>query len=349
MKSIREFRPSSLSEIEGQTLLVASLRRKKLAFQNMGQVSRHLLFLGPSGVGKTTCAKAFAAEMGVGFVYKLAHQITSLADFLNIALTLKEGEIFFIDEIHALPRHLQEILYPVIEDFKWDSAHPVTHATIKNDLPRFTLIGATTHAGELMPAFINRFEEPYHLLPYAQSQLEKMITMAAKRIYDIDLSKQINVVSTLARLCRTTPRIAYNHLNLLMEAVFAEMGKNIRPEKITEDLLLSDSLDNPGQFFLKGIDPFIGLDRASRRYLHVLMSGKPTGADTIATMIGETKETVRGLIEPFLFSDISFMGNSGAFVTVTPRGRMITELGQQYLQQCRDLQISRGWFMGEKI
>ena len=356
MNDLMTHRPRTLDECKGQTRLKMTLKSKVAAFRTSGRTSGHMLFTGPSGVGKTTFARCFAVEMGVAFHYEMATNIRTINDFLNLVLRAQDGDLIFLDEIHALSSDLQEAIYPVIEDFHYVAYNREGNRTTF-PVPRFTLIGATTHAGDLNAAFKTRFLSPFRLLPYNESELAEMITSASTRVHSVPMGVEYGneeVAITISRLCRRTPRIAYNLLSDVIDTAIAQNGVMPRPNDIHLALLNGDCPGAEGILFLQSIDPWIGLDASSRAYLSVLSRHTTLGERALAAMIHEELSTIKNDIEPFLLSDVPFPAatgaiQEGAFVEITTRGRAITALGRQYLDMCRRLQKERGWFEGEKI
>jgi Holliday junction DNA helicase RuvB len=306
------------------------------------------LFLGFSGVGKTTLANVVANEMGVTFHQVMATRIKTWADFYNIIKNIEENDIVFIDEIHALAPKIQEHLYGVMEDFTCTIEDKNLNRQRTVRIPRFTLIGATTHSGDLNPPLLSRFQYKANLLPYSNEDLTTMITSAGERIYNISVPN--DVASRLAKLSRRTARIAYNLLRSLMDVAEAQT-----PGKVTPDMLTMHLMHKMLKY--EQIDPIIGLDYASRKYIVALLrEGSALGSKTISNYINEQESTVTGMIEPFLFSEIELQfGDAGSirvqkspFVRITKKGRIALEPAYNYIKLCHTLQ-KQGWFNNESL
>ena len=341
---MNDFRPKTFNDIVGQDSAKQLLQISVSAFKKTGRVPSHLLLLGPSGVGKTTLALTTANEMGVNFVYKMANKLKTPVDIFNIMLSLEEGDVLFIDEIHALRPKLQEYLYDVLEDFQYDTeTHDGDEITYgKGDFNRFCVIGATTHAGNLNLPLRRRFPMALNLVPYTIDQLTGLIQKASDRTYGFVVNH--NVANYLARLSKSN---ASGAINMLSNMMVIASGLECEVTSDCVDLMVK----------MYGLDPIIGLDRPSRMYLNALISeNRPMGASVLATLINEQEETVENFIEPFLLSDINveatINGNSyklnGALVRATRSGREITKTGRDFLTYCWMLQ-SEGWLAGEKV
>lgn len=344
-----DFRPQLFDQIVGQNDTKEILRLKIAASKKTGVSLVHILFLGFSGVGKTTFANAVANEMGVNFHQIMATRIKSFADFYNIIKNIEENDIVFIDEIHALAPKIQEHLYGVMEDFTYTIEDKNLNRQVIRRLPRFTLIGATTHSGELNPPLLSRFQYKATLQPYSVDDLTTMIITAGERIYDITIPHE--VANKLAQLSRRTARIAYNLLRSLMDIAEART-----PGKVTPDML---TLRLTGEMLkYEQIDPVIGLDYASRKYLVALIrENGPLGSRTISNYINEQESTVTAMIEPFLFSDIELKYEDSEkkmtvqkspFVRITRKGRVPLVSAYNYIKLCQRLQKD-GWFKNESL
>jgi Holliday junction DNA helicase RuvB len=186
-----DFRPQTFDQVIGQTEIKEFLRLKIAAFKKTRVSLVHTLFLGFSGVGKTTLANVVANEMGVRFHQIMATRIKTGDDFYNMISNIEENDILFIDEIHALAPKIQEHLYGVMEDFTCTIHDKNLNRPVVRRIPRFTLIGATTHSGDLNPPLLSRFQYKANLLPYSTDELTKMITTAGERIYDISVPHNV--------------------------------------------------------------------------------------------------------------------------------------------------------------
>lgn len=342
-----EFRPQFLGDVLGQEEVKDAFRIKKAGFQKTGKLPGHVLLLGAPGVGKTTLAKVLANELGVEFREIMGHRIERFSDILDVLNNIGEGKqcIIFIDEIHALSKQIQEELYPIMEDFAYDyyDTYFEVHRRVK--LPRFTLIGATTHAGNLNAPLLSRFQDIYELAPYNIEQLTSMVKNAGRRVYGVEVPN--DVADNIARLSRSTARHAYNLLHSLMETAEAFVAGQVQGNHLTKELLTKT-------LRLKRIDPIIGLDASQRKYLVTMLRERvPIGAKSLAAMINEQESTISYKVEPFLLSDIILLVSGeekyGALARITKRGRIATELAQDYVRMCQSLQRNDGWFVNESL
>jgi Holliday junction DNA helicase RuvB len=343
-----DFRPQTFDQVIGQTEIKEFLRLKIAAFKKTRVSLVHTLFLGFSGVGKTTLANVVANEMGVRFHQIMATRIKTGDDFYNMISNIEENDILFIDEIHALAPKIQEHLYGVMEDFTCTIHDKNLNRPVVRRIPRFTLIGATTHSGDLNPPLLSRFQYKANLLPYSTDELTKMITTAGERIYDISVPH--NVALQLAQLSRRTARISYNLLRSLMDVAEAQTSGKVTPAMLNMSLVIK-------MLKYEQIDPIIGLDYASRKYLVALLrENGPLGSKTIANYINEQESTITGMIEPFLFSEIEIeVADDGKvkiqkspFVRITRKGRVALQPALKYINTCHSLQKS-GWFANESL
>ena len=287
---------SELKETLKITLEAAKLREKPLD---------HMLFYGPPGLGKTTIAGVIASQMGVEIRITSAPALERPRDIIGILMSLKGGEILFIDEIHRLNKVAEEILYPAMEDFFLDmtTGKSQTVKTMRIPLPKFTLIGATTKAGELSGPLRDRFGIIHRLEFYTEDELAQVITRTAG-ILNIDIDSK--GAHAIARRSRGTPRIA----NRLVKRV-SDFALVKHDGKITEQVA-NESLD-----ILK-IDEF-GLDSTDRTLLKLIIEkfdGGPVGIETIAAAIGEDVRTIEDVCEPFLLQ--------AGLIQRTPRGRKVS-------------------------
>ena len=343
-----DFRPKFFDQVIGQNEVKEYLKHKIVAFKKTRKSLSHTLFLGFSGVGKTTRANVVANEMGVKFHQVMATRIKTFADLYNIIKNIEEGDVVFIDEIHALSEKMQEHLYGIMEDFTCTIEDKNLNRQIQRKIPQFTLIGATTHSGLLKAPLLSRFHYKPTLQPYSLEDLTKMIITAGERIYNIEVP--FDVANRLAMLSRRTARIAYNLLHSLMVLAEAETPGKVLPSMLTMKLVNK-------MLKFEQLDPIIGLDIPSRKYLIELIKEDGfLGADTLARMINEQEITVRSMIEPFLLSNIElkYMENGavkteiGSFVRITKKGRQSLDIAKSYMKICQDLQKS-GWFANESL
>jgi Holliday junction DNA helicase RuvB len=305
-------RPSFLRDFLGQDKLKENLQIFINAAKARGDSLDHTLFYGPPGLGKTTLAQIIAHEMGVGFKSSSGPVISKSGDLAAILTNLQEGDILFIDEIHRLNKNVEEVLYSAMEDFKLDiiiGEGPAARA-IKIDLPKFTLVGATTRVGLIANPLKDRFGIPLRINFYNAGELEQIIIRDAK-ILDITIEK--NAAAEIAKRSRGTPRIAIRLLKRVRD--FA----NHRNEKAISH--------ECSDFALKRLEiDGAGLDASDYRYLKFIAQnyrGGPVGIETIAAAIGEEKDTVEDTIEPYLIQQ--------GFVEKTPRGRVLTDTAFKHL------------------
>lgn len=294
---------SELKEALKVTLEAARLRNKPLD---------HLLFYGPPGLGKTTIAGVIAYQMGVDIKITSAPALERPRDIIGILMSLKGGEILFIDEIHRLNKVAEEILYPAMEDFTLDmtTGKCQTAKTLRVSIPKFTLIGATTKAGDLSSPLRDRFGMIHRLEFYSIDELAKVIQRTAK-ILEIDITEE--GAKAIAQRSRGTPRIA----NRLVKRVadFAIVKYN----GLIDEVVANESLD-----ILK-IDSF-GLDTTDRALLNLIIEkydGGPVGVETIAAALSEDVRTIEDVCEPYLLQ--------AGLLQRTPRGRKVSPEGYRHL------------------
>lgn len=305
-------RPKSFDTYIGQSALKDTLKITIKAAQKREKPLDHLLFYGPPGLGKTTLAGVIAQEMGVEIKITSAPALERPRDIIGILMSLQGGEILFIDEIHRLNKVAEEILYPAMEDFYLDmtTGKSQTVKTLRVPLPKFTLIGATTKAGELSGPLRDRFGIIHRLEFYTDEELAQVIKRTAG-ILEIEIDEKGALA--IARRSRGTPRIA----NRLVKRV-SDYALVKHDGKITEDIA-NRSLD-----ILK-IDEF-GLDTTDRCLLKLIIEkyeGGPVGIETIAAAIGEDVRTLEDVCEPFLLQ--------AGLLQRTPRGRKVSLAGYRHL------------------
>lgn len=298
-------RPKTFDSYIGQSALKETLKISIAAAKKRGLPLDHLLFYGPPGLGKTTLAGVIAEQMGVDIKITSAPALERPRDIIGILMSLKGDEILFIDEIHRLNKVAEEILYPAMEDFFLDmtTGKSQTVKTLRVPLPKFTLIGATTKAGELSGPLRDRFGIIHRLEFYTEDELAQVIKRTAG-ILNIEITEE--GAHAIAKRSRGTPRIA----NRLVKRV-ADYALVKHDGKITEDIA-NKSLD-----ILK-IDNF-GLDNTDRSLLRLIIEkydGGPVGIETIAAAIGEDVRTIEDVCEPFLLQ--------AGLLQRTPRGRKVS-------------------------
>jgi len=305
-------RPSFLHDFLGQEKLKENLKVFIDAAKGRGDVLDHALFYGPPGLGKTTLAQIISHEMGVGFKGTAGPVISKSGDLAAILTNLQQGDVLFIDEIHRLNKNVEEVLYSAMEDFKLDiiiGEGPAARA-IKIDLPKFTLVGATTRAGLLPPPLRDRFGFTAHMEFYENEDLAKIIERSAKLLrIDIDGKS----VAEIAGRSRGTPRIA----NRLL--------RRVRDFALVKNVSKIDLSTTQSALEMYEVD-LIGLDRLDRAVLQALVerfNGGPVGLSTLAIAVGEETETVESVAEPFLVRQ--------GLMARTARGRVATPAGFSHL------------------
>jgi Holliday junction DNA helicase RuvB len=306
-------RPSTLEEMVGQDRLRENLAVFIRAARDRGESLDHLLFHGPPGLGKTSLAYVVANEMEASVRVTSGPAIERPGDLAALLSNLQQNEVLFIDEIHRMSAAIEEILYPAMEEFKLDImiGQGVGAQSIRLDLPRFTLIGATTRAGLLTSPLRDRFGWAARLEYYPASDLERILERSA-RVLDLDLAAGARV--EIARRARGTPRIANRLLRRVRDfsEVAAGQGSTIDAERSRFALERLD-VDDAG---------FDGLDRLLMRTLLEKFDGGPVGIETLAVAVGEDRGTLEDVVEPYLI----YQG----FLSRTPRGRVATRLARDY-------------------
>lgn len=309
----KNIRPQSLDEYVGQNEIKENLRVFIKAALMRGEPLDHVLLYGPPGLGKTTLAHIIANELGSNIKTASGPAIEKTGDLAAILSTLEPGDVLFIDEIHRMPKFIEEVLYPAMEDFEIDLiiGSEGKSRNIKIDLPPFTLVGATTRAGDISSPLRDRFGIISKLEYYKAKELESIIKRTS-RVLEMPIEDA--AAQELSKRCRKTPRIANRLFKRVRDFALVE-GNTL----ITRDLTLT-SLDR-----LK-VDQF-GLDAIDIEYLTSLITkfnGGPVGVETIATSIGEEVSTIEDVVEPFLLQE--------GFIKRTQRGRVATDKAYDHLK-----------------
>ncbi|NDF11468.1 MAG: Holliday junction branch migration DNA helicase RuvB [Proteobacteria bacterium] len=298
-------RPLSLGEFIGQKQAKENLAVFIEAAKKRSEALDHIIFYGPPGLGKTTLAQIIAREMGVSFRATAGPILSKAGDLAAILTNLQAGDVLFIDEIHRMNPMVEEVLYPAMEDFKLDliiGEGPAARS-IRIDLPRFTLVGATTRIGMIANPLRDRFGIPVRLNFYETSELEEVIRRAAA-ILDLKLTD--DGAKEIASRSRGTPRIAVRLLKRVRDFAVVDGAKAV-DKKIADGALKRLEVDA------------MGLDSADRRYMQFIMehyNGGPVGIETVAAGLSEQRDALEETIEPYLIQR--------GFLQRTPRGRMLT-------------------------
>src|SRR5882724_1731211 len=308
----RQLRPQRLDEYVGQQAAVESLRVSVEAARQRGEPLDHVLLSGPPGLGKTTLAAIMANEMGASISITAGPSLERGADLMGILTNVGERDVLFIDEIHRLPRAVEELLYPAMEDF---SVHFVMDKglnarTMRIPLRPFTLVGATTRPGMLSAPLRERFGIFHHLDFYAEGELTRIVTRSA---LILEARLEPDGAQEIARRSRGTPRIANRLLRRVRD--YAQVkGDGTMSEHIAHSALDSEGVDARG------------LDRLDRRFLGAIVDhydGGPVGLEAIAATINDEAETLSEMVEPYLLKI--------GFVVRTPTGRRVTREAYQHL------------------
>ena len=305
-------RPQYLEDYIGQEKAKGNLKIYIEAAKQRGDALDHVLFYGPPGLGKTTLAGIIANEMGVHMKVTSGPAIEKPGEMAAILNSLQENDVLFVDEIHRLNRQVEEVLYPAMEDYAIDImiGKGATARSIRLDLPKFTLVGATTRAGLLTAPLRDRFGVVHHLEFYTEQELQTIILHSAKVLgVEADEAGALE----MAKRSRGTPRLANRLLKRVRD--FAQVKYDGRITKEVADFAMD----------LLEVDKY-GLDQTDRLLLTTIIekfSGGPVGLDTLAAAIGEDAGTIEDVYEPYLIKN--------GFLLRTPRGRAVTELAYHHL------------------
>ena len=305
-------RPKKFDDYIGQKEAKENLKVCIEAARRRGDPLEHVVFYGPPGLGKTTLAGIIASEMGVSIKITSGPAIERSGDLASLLTNLQEGDVLFIDEIHRLNRNIEEVLYPAMEDYAIDLilGKGPSARSMRIDLPKFTLVGATTKVGALSAPLRDRFGLIHKLEFYTEDELVDILKRAALilNIKYVELG-----LREIAKRSRRTPRIAIKILKRVRD--YAEVKHTGIIDKKIADMALSKlAIDD------------LGLDKGDREYLLTIIekfSGGPTGLDTIAASISEDRDTIESMIEPYLLQI--------GFIDRTKRGRIVTPAAYRHL------------------
>lgn len=305
-------RPSLFSDFTGQANVKERLEIAVQAAKQRGEAIDHLLLSGPPGLGKTTIANIIAKSMGVNMKCTSGPTIEKAGDLAGLLTNLEEGDVLFIDEIHRLQKTIEEYLYPAMEDFKLDIIidQGPNARSVRLNLPRFTLIGATTRSGLLTSPLLTRFPIRERLDYYQSEQLQKIV-MRSGNLLNITIDP--TAATEIARRSRGTPRITNNLLRRVRDYAQVRGDGTVTPDIAARALAMLEIDEN-------------GLDEMDKRILEsiiVKFGGGPVGISSLAVAVGEESDTLEEVYEPYLIME--------GYINRTPQGRIATELSYKKL------------------
>jgi len=305
-------RPQFLVDFIGQKLIRENLSVFITSAKQRGETLDHILFVGPPGLGKTTLSQIAAKEVGGNFRATSGPVIAKAGDLAALLTNLEEGDVLFIDEIHRLSPAIEEVLYPAMEDFQLDllvGSGPAARS-IKLDLPKFTLIGATTRMGLLTNPLRDRFGIPIRLTFYTIEELDSIIRRRAELMNVVITDEGAHEIAVRSR---GTPRVAGRLLRRVND--FAVVAGKKAIDRETADIALTNlEVDD------------VGLDQLDRRYMHLIATsfcGGPVGVETISAALSEPQDAIEEIVESYLIQQ--------GFVQRTPRGRLLTQAAFRHL------------------
>jgi Holliday junction DNA helicase RuvB len=301
-----ELRPTRLDDLIGQEDIITNLRVSIASVKARHDVLQHCLFYGGAGLGKTTLARALANELDAKIEIANGSAISTNKDILPYIMKMEKGSILFIDEIHRMNRKVQDYMLTVIEDFRLDIVIPAGKnnqgETISIDIPKFTLVGATTEMGDLVQPFLDRFKLKHFMRPYKTDELAELITGNAKKL---KVNIEEDGIKVIAKASRGTPRIANNFLEWVRDYQIAYDVSSLHKPEVARALKMQGIDDN-------GLNP---IDRDYLSVLQKLPNGSAIGVNTLCSALSMDRQTIEQKIEPFLIQR--------GYIVKTQKGRML--------------------------